>query len=210
MVSDNNNITWHEQQVSREQRWQVGGHGGAVLWFSGLSGAGKSSIANQLEAILNQKGLRTYLLDGDNIRHGLCKDLGFSLEDRAKNIRRVGQVAKLMADSGTVVLAALISPYRADRDAVRASVQDLAPFVEIHVKASVGTCEGRDPKGLYKMAREGKITNFTGIDDPYEEPMNPELTLDSDCQTVEELCKEVIVWLEHNDTLRLTKNGSVK
>jgi adenylylsulfate kinase len=205
MASDNKNITWHEQHVSCEQRWQVGGHGGAVLWLSGLSGAGKSSIANQLEGILNQKGLRTYLLDGDNIRHGLCKDLGFSLEDRAENIRRVGQVAKLMADSGTVVLAAFISPYRADRDAVRASVQDLAPFVEIHVKASVGTCEGRDPKGLYKMAREGKIKNFTGIDDPYEEPMNPELTLDSDCQTVEELCKQVVVWLEHNDTLRLAK-----
>ena len=210
MASDNKNITWHEQQVGREQRWQVGGHGGAVLWFSGLSGAGKSSIANKLEAFLNQKGLRTYLLDGDNIRHGLCKDLGFCSEDRAENIRRVGQVAKLMADSGTVVLAALISPYRADRNAVRASVQALAPFVEIHVKASVGTCEGRDPKGLYKMARAGKIKNFTGIDDPYEEPMNPELTLDSDCQTVEELCEEVVVWLEHNDTLGSTISGSVK
>jgi adenylylsulfate kinase len=200
---ESKNITWHYQKVSREERWQVGGHGGAVLWFTGLSGAGKSSIANQLEMILNRKGFRTYLLDGDNIRHGLCKDLGFSLEDRAENIRRVGQVSKLMADAGVVVLAALISPYRADRDEVRESVAS-ASFVEIHVKASLETCEGRDPKGLYQLAREGKIKNFTGIDDPYEEPLNPQVTLDSDNKTVQQLADEVASFLVQNETLKVT------
>jgi adenylylsulfate kinase len=165
---------------------------GAVVWFTGLSGAGKSSVANAVEKLLNtQHQVRTYLLDGDNIRHGLCQDLGFSVEDRSENIRRVGQVSKLMADSGVVTLAALISPYRKDREAVRTNVHDVAPFLEIYVKASLDTCEGRDPKGLYKMAREGKIKGFTGIDDPYEEPTAPELILDSNNNGVEELAKEV-------------------
>ncbi|KAL3920828.1 MAG: hypothetical protein SGILL_003063 [Bacillariaceae sp.] len=165
---------------------------GAVIWFTGLSGAGKSSVANAVEKLLNtQHRVRTYLLDGDNIRHGLCEDLGFSAEDRTENIRRVGQVSKLMADSGVVTLAALISPYRHDRDSVRKSVEDIAlPFVEVHVQASLDTCEGRDPKGLYKMARDGKIKGFTGIDDPYEEPTSPELVLDSNTKGVEELAQE--------------------
>jgi adenylylsulfate kinase len=164
---------------------------GAVVWFTGLSGAGKSSVANAVEKLLNtQHNIRTYLLDGDNIRHGLCQDLGFSAEDRAENIRRVGQVGKLMADSGVVTLAALISPYRQDRDSVRQSVSAVAPFLEIYVQASLETCEGRDPKGLYKMAREGKIKGFTGIDDPYEEPTSPELILDSNGKGIEELAKE--------------------
>jgi adenylylsulfate kinase len=190
------NITWHDQKVTRESRWKLSGHSGAVLWFTGLSGAGKSTVANQVDSILNAKGIRTYLLDGDNIRHGLCKDLGFSLEDRAENIRRVGEVCKLMADSGILVLAALISPYRADRKNVRTTVEMVAPFVEVHVQASVSTCEGRDPKGLYKMAREGKIKNFTGIDDPYEEPENPEIILDSNSKDVSELVNQTVSWIE--------------
>jgi adenylylsulfate kinase len=190
------NITWHDQKVVQENRWKLNGHRGAVLWFTGLSGAGKSSIANQVEYALHAKGIRTYLLDGDNIRHGLSNNLGFTPEDRAENIRRVGEVCKLMADGGTVVLAALISPYRADRDNVRKSVEETASFIEIHVKASLTTCEGRDPKGLYKLAREGKIKNFTGIDDPYEEPENPELVLDSNAKTVVELANETTSWLE--------------
>jgi adenylylsulfate kinase len=168
---------------------------GAVVWFTGLSGAGKSSVANAVESLLNSKGIRTYLLDGDNIRHGLCKDLGFSLEDRTENIRRVGEVSKLIADSGCVTLAALISPYRADRDSVRKSVQTIAPFFEVYVHASLETCEGRDPKGLYKMAREGKIKGFTGIDDPYEAPTSPELILDSDGKSIDELAKEAYSYI---------------
>ena len=186
------NIVWHDQAVSQEKRWKLNGHKGAVCWFTGLSGAGKSSVANQVELLLNQQGIRTYLLDGDNIRHGLCKDLGFSADDRAENIRRIGQVSKMMADSGVVVLAALISPYRADRDMVRSSVGEIAPFMEIYTKASLSTCEGRDPKGLYKQARAGLIKNFTGIDDPYEEPLNPEFVLDSDNISVEELAEEMV------------------
>jgi adenylylsulfate kinase len=200
------NITWHSQTVSQNQRWAKAGHKGAVLWFTGLSGAGKSSVANQVEQLLNEetgKSCRTYLLDGDNIRHGLCQDLGFSLEDRAENIRRVGQVAKLMADSGTIVLAALISPYRNDRDTVRASVEAVAPFVEVFVQASVSTCESRDPKGLYQMAREGKIKNFTGIDDPYEEPLKPEITLDSNSKSIADLAKDVVKYLDEKKILEL-------
>jgi adenylylsulfate kinase len=148
-------------------------------------------VANAVEKMLNtQYNIRTYMLDGDNVRHGLCQDLSFSLDDRAENIRRVGQVSKLMADSGIVTLAALISPYRQDRNSVRQSVNPVAPFLEIYVKASLETCEGRDPKGLYKMAREGKIKGFTGIDDPYEEPHSPELILDSNSKGIEELARE--------------------
>jgi adenylyl-sulfate kinase len=206
--SKSTNTTWHDQSVSRENRWNQSGHKGCVVWFTGLSGAGKSSVANRVECMLQQQQqqeggggnsstTRTYLLDGDNIRHGLCQDLGFSLTDRAENIRRIGQVAKLMADAGMVVLVALISPYRADRDSVRQSVMatDLL-FCEIHVHASLSTCEGRDPKGLYQMARDGKLKNFTGIDDPYEAPLIPELVLDSDAKSVEDLAKETVSWLE--------------
>lgn len=189
------NIVWHDQAVTQDNRWKLNKHKGCVCWFTGLSGAGKSSVANQVELLLNQKGVRTYLLDGDNIRHGLCNDLGFTVQDRAENIRRVGQVSKLMADAGVVVLTALISPYRSDRDMVRASVQEIASFEEIFVKAALSTCEGRDPKGLYKLARQGKIKNFTGIDDPYEEPLHPDLVLDSDTQSVDALASETVAWL---------------
>jgi len=186
------NITWHSSTVGQDDRWKLAGHKGAIVWFTGLSGAGKSSVANAVESYLNREyKVRTYLLDGDNIRHGLCQDLGFSADDRAENIRRVGQMSKLMADSGMVTLAALVSPYRADRDKVRMMATEVGvPFVEIYVQASLQTCEGRDPKGLYKMARQGKIKGFTGIDDPYEEPNAPELVLDSDTKSVNDLAQE--------------------
>ncbi len=195
------NITWHEHMVARDARNRLKGHRGAVLWFTGLSGAGKSTIANAVDYKLNQRGVHTYLLDGDNIRHGLNKNLGFSAADRTENIRRIGEVAKLMMDAGLIALTAFISPYRADRDQVRAL---LAPgeFIEIYVKASLATCEGRDPKGLYKKARAGEIKGFTGIDDPYEAPEQAELTLDSDAKGIEALADEVIAHLKAQGILR--------
>ncbi|MEX2479491.1 MAG: adenylyl-sulfate kinase [Gammaproteobacteria bacterium] len=192
------NITWHAQHISRADREALNGHRGVVLWFTGLSGAGKSTIANAVDALLHARGAHTYVLDGDNIRHGLNRNLGFSAADRSENIRRIGEVAKLLADAGLITLAAFIAPYRADRDAVRAL---LAPgeFVEILCQASLATCESRDPKGLYKKARAGEIRDFTGIDAPYETPERPELVLDSDRQTVAELAAEVVDFLVRHD-----------
>lgn len=188
------NITWHDQHISRADREALNGHRGAVLWFTGLSGAGKSTIANAVDSLLHARGTHTYVLDGDNIRHGLNRNLGFSAADRSENIRRIGEVAKLLADAGLVTLTAFIAPYRADRDAVRGL---LAPgeFVEILCQASLATCESRDPKGLYKKARAGEIRDFTGIDAPYEAPERAELVLDSDSKTVAELAAEVVDYL---------------
>ncbi len=195
------NVTWHEHKVSRAEREKIKGHKGAVLWFTGLSACGKSTIANEVDYLLNQRGIHTIVLDGDNIRMGLNKNLGFSAEDRAENIRRIGEVAKLFATSGTIVGTAFISPYKADRDKVRAI---LAPgeYVEIYVNASLETCEKRDPKGLYKKARAGELKNFTGIDDPYEAPEKPELVLDSDNKGIAELAQEVVAYLEKNGYLK--------
>lgn len=198
-----NNISWHPHSVTRSQRWKVAGHSGAVLWFTGLSGSGKSSIANEVDHLLNARGKRTYLLDGDNVRHGLCNDLGFTAQDRTENIRRVGEVAKLMADAGIIVLIAFISPYRTDRDAVRERMGDIR-FVEIHVQASLETCEARDPKGLYKKARAGLIPNFTGIDDPYEAPERPEMVLNSNSKTVQQLSEDAVQWLDQQDLLEVS------
>jgi adenylylsulfate kinase len=189
------NITWHEHHVSREERWRLSGHKGRVLWFTGLSASGKSTVANLVDHKLHARGARSFVLDGDNIRHGLNKNLGFSAEDRAENIRRIGEVAKLFADSGTIAITAFISPYRADRDAARA----LSPggeFVEIFVDCPLEICEKRDPKGLYQKARNGEIKGFTGIDDPYEAPTSPELVLDAASKTAETLADEVIDYLE--------------
>ncbi|MFT5092424.1 MAG: adenylylsulfate kinase [Porticoccaceae bacterium] len=188
------NVTLHEHRVSSEDRCKLAGHKGAVLWFTGLSGSGKSTVANEVDYKLNGLGKRTYVLDGDNVRLGLNKNLGFSAEDRAENIRRIGEVAKLFADSGTITTTAFISPYRADRDAVRALLPE-GQFIEIHVNASLETCEARDPKGLYKKVRAGEIKDFTGIDSPYEAPENAELVLDADNKGVEELADEVIAYL---------------
>ncbi|MBA4030847.1 MAG: adenylyl-sulfate kinase [Planctomyces sp.] len=195
------NVTWHENKVTRAEREKVKGHKGAVLWFTGLSACGKSTIANEVDYLLNKKGFHTIVLDGDNIRMGLNKNLGFSAEDRAENIRRIGEVSKLFATSGTIVGTAFISPYKADRDKVRAI---LAPgeFIEIYVNASLETCEKRDPKGLYKKARAGELKNFTGIDDPYEAPEKPELVLDSDNKGIAELAQEVVAYLETNGYLK--------
>ncbi|MCC6639596.1 MAG: adenylyl-sulfate kinase [Deltaproteobacteria bacterium] len=189
------NITWHAGHVTREDRERILGQRGVTLWLTGLSGSGKSTIAVGVERELVQRGRVAYVLDGDNIRHGLNKNLGFSPEDRTENIRRIGEVAKLFTDAGVVVLTSFISPYRADRDAVRAL---LAPgdFVEVWVAASVEACESRDVKGLYAKARAGKIPEFTGISAPYEEPVSPELVLDTERQTQAESIAQVVAYLE--------------
>ncbi len=172
------NITWHEGELTREQRFAALRCTGATVWFTGLSGSGKSTIAAALEASLVRRGLHAYRLDGDNVRHGLNSDLGFSTEDRAENIRRIGEVARLFADSGCLCVASFISPYRADRQTVRElhKASGLA-FIEVYVDTPIEVCEQRDPKGLYKKARAGEITGFTGIDDPYEEPERAEVVL---------------------------------
>ena len=194
------NVTWHEHKVTKDERSKLNGHKGAVLWFTVLSACGKSTIANAVDHRLSLAGKHSVVLDGDNIRMGLNKNLGFSAEDRAENIRRIGEVAKLFAHNANFTLTAFISPYRADRDAVRALLQP-GEFIEILVDATVETCEQRDPKGLYKKARAGEIKNFTGISDPYEGPEKPELVLDSNNKGIEELTNEVIAYLEKNGYL---------
>lgn len=196
------NITWHEHHVSTAERCQLNGHKGAVLWFTGLSGSGKSTVANVVDHLLHKAGKHSFVLDGDNIRMGLNKNLGFSPEDRTENIRRIGEVSKLFVSAGTIVSTAFISPYRADRDQVRVILEP-GQFIEIYVKASLETCEARDPKGLYKKARAGEIKGFTGIDAPYEEPEKAELVLDSDTKDVDTLAQEVIGYLEANGYLSL-------
>ncbi len=188
------NITWHEGTVSREDREKRLAQRGVTIWLTGLSGSGKSTIAVAAENALMAEGKVAYVLDGDNIRHGLNANLGFSPEDRTENIRRIGEVAKLFTDAGIIVLSSFISPYRADRDAVRESLGQ-GDFVEAYVSASVETCEGRDVKGLYKKARAGEIPEFTGISAPYEEPKQPELVLDTNTQSVDESVAQLVGFL---------------
>lgn len=204
------NITWHEGHVSREDRQKLLGQKGATIWFTGLSGSGKSTIAFTVEHALIERGHLAYVLDGDNIRHGLNKNLGFSATDREENIRRIGEVAKLFADSGVITLTSFISPYRKDRDQVRKIHQDAGmPFVEILVEVPIAICEQRDPKGLYKKAREalaaGKGMGFTGVDDPYEAPANPELILRNDKVSPQEAAAQVIAFLEAKGILPAAK-----
>ncbi len=194
------NVTWHAHTVTRENRQKLNGHRGAVLWFTGLSGCGKSTIANAVDQLLHEQGVHTFVLDGDNIRKGLNKNLGFTPEDRTENIRRIGEVAKLFADAATIVSTAFISPYKSDRDMVRALLPQ-GEFIEIMVQASLDTCESRDPKGLYKKARAGEIKDFTGISAPYEAPVSPEILLDSDNKGIEELAGEVIAYLKGKGVL---------
>lgn len=194
------NVTWHEHKVSKADRWKNNGHKGALLWFTGLSGAGKSTVANTVDHLLNEMGKHTMVLDGDNIRMGLNKNLGFSPADRTENIRRIGEVGKLFVEAGIITTTAFISPYRDDRDQVRALFGP-GEFVEIYVKATVETCEKRDPKGLYKKARAGEIKEFTGISAPYEEPAKPELVLDSDTKGIDELAREVVTYLKNGGYL---------
>jgi adenylylsulfate kinase len=179
MTGNSKNVIWHHATVTRKRRDQLNKHKSLVVWFTGLSGAGKSTIAHAVEEELHQRGCRTFVLDGDNVRHGLNTNLGFSEIDRKENIRRIGEVTKLMIEAGVIVLTAFISPFRADREIVRNLVPH-GEFIEIFCKASLHTCEARDVKGLYKRARAGEIKNYTGIDSPYEEPVKPELIVDTD------------------------------
>ena len=192
------NIVWHESGVTKENRQQQKGHKSAILWFTGLSGSGKSTISVALEIALHAKGFHTYRLDGDNVRFGLNKNLGFSPEDRTENIRRIGEVSKLMVDAGLFTLTAFISPYLEDRNQVRELVE-ADEFIEIYVKASLETCEQRDPKGLYKKARLGEIKGFTGIDAPYEEPTQAEIIIDTNQLSIEGAVEVIIAYLKDND-----------
>src|SRR4051812_36982187 len=204
------NITWHEGSVKREERAALLKQQGVTLWFTGLSGSGKSTIAYTLEHALVQTGHLAYVLDGDNIRHGLNKNLGFTAADREENIRRIGEVAKLFADAGLLALTSFISPYRKDRDAARKVHQEnkggAIPFIEVYVNTPIECCEQRDPKGLYKQARQavaaGKGMGFTGVDDPYEPPADPELTFDASKHTVEEGVAVVLNYLESKGLVR--------
>ncbi len=185
------NITWHHAHITRADREKLNGHKAAILWFTGLSGCGKSTLATAVEGALFEKGCRTIVLDGDNIRHGLNSNLGFSPEDRTENIRRIGEVAKIFTETGVIAMTAFISPYRADRDKVRALVGE-GEFIEVFVKCDLAICEERDPKGLYKKARAGEIPQFTGISAPYEEPEKAELVVDTGAETLEESAAKVL------------------
>lgn len=197
------NVTWQEGKIGREDRYKILRQRGATIWFTGLSGSGKSTIAVALEQALFDLGKLSYRLDGDNVRLGINKNLGFSEQDRRENIRRIGEVAKLFGDAGAIALSSFISPYKEDRDEVRElhEAADL-DFVEVFVDCSLEVAERRDPKGLYKKARAGQIKNFTGIDDPYEPPLNPEIHLKSDEMTVEEEVQTVIGYLLHNGIIK--------
>lgn len=199
------NVHWHSGEVTREDRYKVLGHKGATLWFTGLSGSGKSTVAVALEKELTARGKLCYRLDGDNIRLGINKNLGFSAEDRTENIRRIGEISKLFVDTGVIVLSSFISPYRADRDLVRALHDaDKLDFIEVHVDCALAEAEKRDPKGLYKKARAGEIKGFTGIDDPYEAPVKPEVHLHSDEMTLEQEVAVLLAELESRGILDFT------
>jgi len=189
------NIHWHDAEVSQDQREALIGQKGCVLWFTGLSGSGKSTIARRVEQKLLSRHIHAYSLDGDNVRHGLNSDLGFSPEDRTENIRRIGAVAQLFADAGTITTASFISPYRAGRDAARERTPE-GRFIEVWVNTSLEECEKRDPKGLYEKARAGIIPEFTGISAPYEEPENPEIVMSTEGRSVDDCADEVIAFLE--------------
>jgi adenylylsulfate kinase len=192
------NITWHKGAITADDRERLLGQKGIVIWYTGLSGSGKSTLAHAVEEKLFEKGHPSYVLDGDNIRHGLNKNLGFSPEDREENIRRIGEVSKLFADSGIIAMTAFISPYRADRDKARELVPD-GRFIEVYVKVPLDVAESRDPKGLYKKARAGEIKEFTGIDAPYEEPLNAELIIDTSIHNLEESANMVLDYLRKKE-----------
>jgi len=185
------NTVWHHATVTRKRREEFNGHRSVLLWFTGLSGAGKSTLAHAVEEQLYQNGRHAFTFDGDNVRHGLCSDLGFAPEDRVENIRRIGEMTKLFLDAGVIALTAFISPFRSDREKVR-SLLPRGEFLEIYCRCSLEVCEGRDVKGLYKRARAGEIKNFTGISSPYEEPENPELIIDTGSLSLDESVAKVI------------------
>lgn len=188
----NNNVVWHHATVTRERRQRLNGHNSFILWFTGLSGSGKSTLAHALEEQLHQMGCRTFVFDGDNVRHGLNKNLGFSKEDRKENIRRIGEMCKLFVEAGIIALTAFISPYREDRDVVRRLVQE-GDFIEVFCNCSLEVCESRDVKGLYAKARRGELPEFTGISAPYEAPGNPELVINTETASVEECVDKILV-----------------
>jgi adenylylsulfate kinase len=201
MQSDKStNVVWHHATIKRAHRQQQNGHGSAILWFTGLSGAGKSTLAHAVEERLHQRGCRTYVLDGDNVRHGLCGDLGFNEADRRENIRRIGEMAKLFVDAGVVVLTAFISPFQADRERVRGLVMP-GDFLEIYCRCPVEVCETRDVKGLYKKARDGEVKEFTGISSPYEAPQAPELAVDTANLSIEQSADAVLEMLRERGIL---------
>jgi len=204
MSKASSNVVWHHATVTRERRERRTGHKTAILWFTGLSGAGKSTLAHAVEEALYARGCNTFVLDGDNVRHGLCGDLGFSEEDRQENIRRIGEAAKLFLEAGVIVLTAFISPFRRDRRAVRNLVMH-GDFLEVYCKAPIEVCEERDVKGLYKKARAGLIKDFTGISSPYEDPVNPELIVNTGTDSLETCADQVIKMLEERGILSAPK-----
>lgn len=197
MNDGSKDIVWHNHKITRAERAKNKNQKPCLLWFTGLSGSGKSTIANALDVALHERGYHTFLLDGDNVRHGLCSDLGFSDEDRVENIRRIGEVSKLFADSGLIVLSAFISPFVSDRRMVR-KLFPAGEFIEVFMDTPLDTCEDRDPKGLYKKARAGEIKRFTGIDSPYEAPPHPEVRLDTSTMSVDECVDKLIQHLTRN------------
>jgi len=206
MKQKDENIVWHEYRVSKSDRREKLHQKSCILWFTGLSGSGKSTIANAVEDVLYKRGVTTYLLDGDNVRHGLNKDLGFSETDRVENIRRVGEVSKLFVDSGLIVLTAFISPFKSDRQIAR-SLVEYDEFIEVFVNTPLEVCESRDPKGLYKKARKGAIKNFTGISSPYEEPQSAEINLETDKLSISECCELIIQYLLEHGYIQGDDNG---
>ena len=201
------NTVWHQATITRSQRAEQNGHRSVILWFTGLSGAGKSTLAHAVEDKLFQLNCRTFVIDGDNVRHGLCADLGFSSDDRVENIRRIGEIAKLFTEAGIISLTAFISPFKADRDRVRQLVSE-GDFIEIYCQASLDVCEERDVKGLYKKARSGEIANFTGISSPYEPPEIPELTVDTGKASLETCVEQVIQFLQDRDVLQSVSSSA--
>lgn len=202
MSKEERNITWQQSSLSRHARELHNGHRSRALWFTGLSGAGKSSLAFALEQHLHGRGVRCYVLDGDNVRHGLNRDLGFTSEDRQENLRRIGEVAKLMVDAGLLVLSAFISPHAQDREMVR-QLFEPEDFIEIYVQCSIEECERRDPKGLYKKARSGDIPHFTGISAPYDVPEDPSLIIDTEQLPLDEAIQKIVQYLELTGALQL-------
>ncbi|OFN89208.1 adenylyl-sulfate kinase [Staphylococcus sp. HMSC077C04] len=199
-MSQSSHITWHDSEVTKADRQKQNGHKSAVIWFTGLSGSGKSTVSVALEQALFELGKHAYRLDGDNVRHGLNKNLGFSPEDRKENIRRIGEVSKLLVDAGTIAITAFISPYRVDRDDVRNILED-GEFIEVYTQCSVEECEKRDPKGLYAKARSGEIKEFAGISAPYEAPNHPEITINTEQQSVEQAVAHILNYLTDNKYL---------
>lgn len=195
-----NNVVWHHATVTRARREQLNGHRSVVVWFTGLSGAGKSTLAHAVEEELHRLGCRTFVFDGDNVRHGLCSDLGFSVEDRSENIRRIGEMSKLFVDAGVIALTAFISPLRTDREWIRKLIGD-SDLIEVYVKCPLTVCETRDVKGMYKKARAGIIKEFTGISSPYEEPEHPDIVVDTSQETLDESIAKILAGLRVRDVV---------